>query len=69
MGDFPWWVLIPLAAILFPVITTLINNRMKLKELEMRQGAGPEFDEIDKKLDQILARLDALEEKKEQEKE
>ncbi|MFB4212158.1 hypothetical protein ACE1TH_09660 [Shouchella sp. JSM 1781072] len=65
MADFPWWVLIPLAAILFPIITILINNRAHLKELEMRQGMGPEFEDIDKKLDHILERLDTMEKTKE----
>lgn len=57
----PWWVLIPLAAILVPVITKHLESRSRLRELEMRQGFGPEIEDIDKKLDQVLAKLDRLE--------
>ncbi|WP_257006168.1 hypothetical protein [Shouchella clausii] len=57
----PWWVLIPLAAILVPVITKYLESRSRLRELEMRQGFGPEIEDIDKKLDQVLAKLDRLE--------
>ncbi|MCR1289592.1 hypothetical protein [Shouchella clausii] len=57
----PWWVLIPLAAILVPVITNYLESRSRLRELEMRQGFGPEIEDIDKKLDQVLAKLDRLE--------
>ncbi|BAD65845.1 hypothetical protein J32TS2_03980 [Shouchella clausii] len=57
----PWWILIPLAAILVPVITKYLESRSRLRELEMRQGFGPEIEDIDKKLDQVLAKLDRLE--------
>ncbi|WMM30700.1 hypothetical protein [Shouchella clausii] len=57
----PWWILIPLAAILVPVITKHLESRSRLRELEMRQGFGPEIEDIDKKLDQVLAKLDRLE--------
>ncbi|ALA53794.1 hypothetical protein CAY60_001765 [Shouchella clausii] len=57
----PWWILIPLAAILVPVITNYLESRSRLRELEMRQGFGPEIEDIDKKLDQVLAKLDRLE--------
>lgn len=61
MMTIPWWVLIPLAAILVPVITKHLESRSRLRELEMRQGFGPEIEDIDKKLDQVLAKLDRLE--------
>ncbi|WP_054707641.1 hypothetical protein [Bacillus sp. JCM 19041] len=67
--DFPWWILIPLAAILYPVITVMVTNRASLKELELRQGMGPEIEDVDKKLDEVLTRLKQIEEKLDQEKE
>lgn len=66
--DFPWWILIPLAAILYPVITVMVTNRANLKELELRQGMGPEIEDVDKKLDEVLTRLKQIEERLDQEK-
>ncbi|GAF12602.1 hypothetical protein JCM19046_2369 [Bacillus sp. JCM 19046] len=69
MEHFPWWVLIPLAAISIPVVTSLIANRSRLKELELRQGMGPEIEDVDQKLDEVLLKLDRLEKKLDHEKE
>lgn len=68
MDFFPWWVLIPLAAISIPVITSLIANRSRLKELELRQGMGPEIEDVDQKLDEVLLKLNRIEKGLEQEK-
>ena len=46
----------------------MVTNRANLKELELRQGMGPEIEDVDKKLDEVLTRLKQIEERLDQEK-
>ncbi|WP_059102840.1 hypothetical protein [Shouchella shacheensis] len=57
-------VFIPLGGMLTAVIIVYIVNNSRQKELEMRQGMGPDMDDLNEKMDKILAKLEDLEKRK-----